>query len=289
MSSTTPTPTFTPPGLSTAAADPTGAPASASSGATISTGNSGPSTSSSLYPHLQRHTVYTFLVTLALLLSISAAIITRSYVLRRRLRALVAAGVLPPEALIHTPRRHGGLGGNVNVGKRPVMYEVWPAEKRWDGEGDEGGSVGEKAAPLSLAPLAALLAAQAQAPPPIIPESTPRRPPRPVQRPSFAVPFFSRRDPYSPTPAPRIADISSADTPLPSRRWPLLPFTRPSKPPTTPTEPGTELTSTTRDTEAEDMQLALLVAMPVEPGTKGRGTGEVPVLEIGVRVVAGRV
>ncbi|VDC03235.1 unnamed protein product [Peniophora sp. CBMAI 1063] len=283
MSSTTPTSTFHQPDLQTATPDP-------SSTVTISTGNGGPGTSSSLY-------LYTFLVTLALLLSISAAIIARSYVLRRRLRALVAAGVLPPEALVNTPRRHGGTGGRglgAEVGRRPGMFEVWLADEGAKGVQEDGGWE-EKAAPLSLASLAALRAAQPHpSPSPAVLEQ--RQPSRPPRRPNFAVPFFSRRDPYAPAPpapapSPRLASSSPraphAEPTSTSSRW--RPFARTGKPAPVTADTGTEMRDTNlSDSDKEDMQLALLIAMPVEQG-QGRGAGEVPVLEIGVRVVGARV
>lgn len=151
--------------------------------------------------------------------------------------------------------------------------------------------------PLSLAPLSVLLAAQ-QSTQPAVPDL--RRPPRPARRPNFSVPFFSRQDPYAPPPptvptSPRIASAGSpripSTTPQPdtsTRRWNPFTHTLNYNPAPAPTSEGTELRDHTSKKEVEDMQLALLVAMPVEPG-KGRGAGEVPVLEIGVRVVGARV
>ncbi|KAI0033866.1 hypothetical protein K488DRAFT_84513 [Vararia minispora EC-137] len=68
--------------------------------------------SSSLY-------LYTFLVTLALLLAISASIIVRSYLIRRRIRRMIADGTWVPPA-----ERLSAVAVGAPA-QRPKLFEVW--------------------------------------------------------------------------------------------------------------------------------------------------------------------
>ncbi|KAI0074742.1 hypothetical protein K474DRAFT_1699516 [Panus rudis PR-1116 ss-1] len=82
-------------------------------------GDTNPNLSSSAALYL-----YTFLATLVLLLTVSAAIVIRSYVLRRRQRVLleeaIRNGTLSPD--FGTPRSRGN---KVDIGNKPEIYDVY--------------------------------------------------------------------------------------------------------------------------------------------------------------------
>ena len=104
-----------------------------SSSATISTGGGGGdgspnngsiASSASLY-------LYTFLATLVLLLSVSGAIILRSFILRRRHRLLVEEAIrngtwIPPSP---EERGTGSSRNRVDISKKPVMWDAYVGEK----------------------------------------------------------------------------------------------------------------------------------------------------------------
>ncbi|TFK27240.1 hypothetical protein FA15DRAFT_666533 [Coprinopsis marcescibilis] len=89
-------------------------------------------------PRLQPSPVYTFLATLVLLLSVSAAIVIRSFVLRRRHRLMVEEairnGTWVPSAQSRAPR--------VDLSKKPVLWEAYMVsnEKDLSGSGFYGGT-----------------------------------------------------------------------------------------------------------------------------------------------------
>ena len=83
-------------------------------------------------------TVYTFLATLVLLLSVSAAIVVRSFILRRRHRLMVEEAIrngtwVPPAPLTSRASR------NVDLSKKPKMWEVYLGAGG-SGYGEKGGA-----------------------------------------------------------------------------------------------------------------------------------------------------
>ncbi|KZT66176.1 hypothetical protein DAEQUDRAFT_730519 [Daedalea quercina L-15889] len=112
-------------GFSATASSTSSAAPSASSSAG-SSDSSGPSTSSAtLY-------LYTFLATLVLLLSVSAAILIRSYLIRRRQRRLVGEAIR--DGLISGPPAPGvSIQRAALLSRKPELFDVYlghaPAEK----------------------------------------------------------------------------------------------------------------------------------------------------------------
>ncbi|KAJ3931819.1 MAG: hypothetical protein NXY57DRAFT_178956 [Lentinula lateritia] len=116
-------------GTSSTSSIQSGTPSGGNSTDTGSGSNSGGSlaNSASLY-------LYTFLATLVLLLGVSAAIVVRSLVLRRRHRRMVEEairnGTYVPPSVIATAR------GRVDLAMKPKM---WEATVRSEWNGKEGG------------------------------------------------------------------------------------------------------------------------------------------------------
>ncbi|PFH50187.1 hypothetical protein AMATHDRAFT_61513 [Amanita thiersii Skay4041] len=90
-------------------------------------------------------TVYTFLATLVLLLSVSAAIVIRSFIIRRRHRRMIEEairnGTLPPFAT-------GGVGfggrPRIDPSKKPKLWDTWieKRQQQHQHQQDGGGGVG---------------------------------------------------------------------------------------------------------------------------------------------------
>ncbi|KAF5329482.1 hypothetical protein D9619_009193 [Psilocybe cf. subviscida] len=131
-----PTPSFTPPPPETTTSGTT-PPSPLPPNNSNQNANGGLATSASLY-------LYTFLATLVLLLSVSGAIVVRSFVLRRRHRRMVEEairnGTWVPPAPPSRPVR-------VDLSKKPKMWEAFidgkgalTGMRGFDGEGGAGGA-----------------------------------------------------------------------------------------------------------------------------------------------------
>ncbi|KAG9012477.1 hypothetical protein FRB90_006667 [Tulasnella sp. 427] len=97
--------------------------------------------------------LYTFLITLLVLLSVASLIIIRSCVLRRRFRRQMRAAIEGGGGFVLPPSFAEGVtaGGipvvlqgrrrkeKVVLGPKPVMWEVWMEKGKGEGEGDELG------------------------------------------------------------------------------------------------------------------------------------------------------
>lgn len=77
-----------------------------------------------LISFLYLHTVYTFLATLVLLLSVSAAIVARSFVLRRRHRLMMEEAIRNGTWIPPVPGS-GASRPRVDLSKKPVMWEAY--------------------------------------------------------------------------------------------------------------------------------------------------------------------
>ncbi|KAJ3724221.1 hypothetical protein DFJ43DRAFT_1090879 [Lentinula guzmanii] len=104
--------------------------------------------------------LYTFLATLVLLLGVSAAIVIRSLILRRRHRRMIEEairnGTYVPPSILATSR-----GGRIDLAKKPKM---WEATVRSEWNGKEGGWA-------DILPVSASISSAA-IPPLIIPNAT---------------------------------------------------------------------------------------------------------------------
>ncbi|KAF9007073.1 hypothetical protein BDQ17DRAFT_1423152 [Cyathus striatus] len=206
--------------------------------------------------------VYTFLATLVLLLSVSAAIVIRSFILRRRHRAMIEEAirngtwVAPPLASM------GGGRPKVDLSKKPKLYEAYLGEKgkSWEvvkeggweeirpvmvayvGKGDEGRDVGRD-----------VVEGQAAVPPPI---------PLPLPQPHVESPLPPRRSFLS-----RITSALSPRSSSPTS--PLPPPVTSSLPPAIPL-PEIHTSSTEKQPEINDdtsesgqrVRVAVFIAMP---------------------------
>jgi len=104
------------------------APSGSNSSNDNSPGSSNITNSASLY-------LYTFLATLVLLLGVSAAIVVRSLILRRRHRRMIEEAIrngtyVPPNVLANSR-------GRIDPAKKPKMWEAAVFESEWKGKEGE--------------------------------------------------------------------------------------------------------------------------------------------------------
>ncbi|OCH89367.1 hypothetical protein OBBRIDRAFT_835852 [Obba rivulosa] len=231
--------------------------------------------------------LYTFLATLLLLLSVSAAIVLRSYVLRRRARAAIAEAIangtyVPPPAVVAATQ------------PKPVLSDVWIGSRGAEEEGDEKAKMKERERQMwagaewaRMMPVSAALVAPESAPgspAPSAPSPAPRRPwmerihvpmgwyralppqPQTLTSPVELAPL-GHPHPTHPEPAPTAPAPAPTSSPQPYTSGPAEP---PAHPPTSPSPgPGR-------------MRVAVLIAMP---GAEAPEPGALPSVEFGLAEV----
>jgi len=226
---------------------------------TSSNNNSTPPNSSSLY-------LYTFLATLVLLLGVSAAIVFRSFILRRRHQRLIDEaiqnGTWVPPSFGPSGRRHN------DIGEQPVIWEAWVGS---DKNAEEDSTLKGKeveAGWRSILPVSARYLN-----PPILPEPTPDAnranplDPSPHSRAILPWRMYSNRYRYrrrTPTPTPT----------------PVLPTPSPN------INPSTTSLNFADPTAVPTVQLTVLIAMPIPPSIRKQLRQDddegAPVVEFGV-------
>jgi len=218
--------------------------------------------------------LYTFLATLLLLLSVSAAIILRSYVLRRRARDAIAEAiangtyVAPPSVIAATQ-------------PKPVLSDVWIDVGGRGDDRDEKAKMRELGGEWAqIMPVSATLVtstATHSKPAQPAPTSSPRRPW--IQRMHVPMRWYRSFPPASsePTPLAELAPRATSHAP-PSPSAPAGPTS--SHPPTgSSTTPGLSGTASADDRR---MRLAVFIAMPHAEAPEH---GALPSVEFGLAEV----
>ncbi|KIY66253.1 hypothetical protein CYLTODRAFT_423597 [Cylindrobasidium torrendii FP15055 ss-10] len=202
--------------------------------------------------------LYTFLATLILLLGVSAAIVFRSLVLRRRHRAMVAEAIrngtwVPPAPAPGFGRR----GGGVDPAKAPILWEarIPVDEKSDEGPRSEGNT--PRTGWDTFKPVALTYIEQPNSPDATPPSTTTNAPSIPARTRWWNL----RQRGHTTAPPPSEVSPSAASEPTELATLPT---------PSTATEPAQE---------AKPMHVSVLLAMPRQHNWE---SDELPPMEIGV-------